>query len=78
MKLTENQKKYFNYLLSLRILELSEAIADRKLNKDLHYLRRQLRELTLASQIFNRIDEEPPFELTINELFEDIIKQEGK
>ena len=77
MKLTENQKKYFNYLLSLRILELSEVIADRN-PKDLHYLRRQLRELTLASQIFNRIDEEPPFELTIDRLFEDIIKQEGK
>tara|TARA_Y100001963_G_C6712698_1_gene415072 strand:+ start:389 stop:622 length:234 start_codon:yes stop_codon:yes gene_type:complete len=77
MKLTENQKKYFNYLLSLRMLELSEAIADRD-NKDLYYMKRQLRELTLASQIFNKIDEEPPFELTINRLFEDIIEQEGK
>ena len=77
MKLTENQKKYFNYLLSLRMLELSEAIADRD-NKDLYYMKRELRELTLASQIFNKIDEEPPFELTINRLFEDIIEQEGK
>ena len=77
MNLTENQKKYFNYLLSLRMLELSEAIADRD-NKDLHYMKRQLRELTLASQIFNKIDEEPPFKLTIDRLFEDIIKQEGK
>ena len=77
MKLTENQKKYFNYLLSLRMLELSEAIADRD-HKDLYYMKRELRELTLASQIFNKIDEEPPFELTINRLFEDIIEQEGK
>jgi|TARA_R100000482_G_C5087699_1_gene129283 hypothetical protein len=77
MKLTENQKNYFNYLLSLRILELSEAIADRNPN-DLHYMRRQLRELTLASQIFNKIDDEPPFELTINELFKDIKKEEVK
>ena len=77
MKLTENQKKYFNYLLSLRILDLTETIAHRD-NKDLHYMKKQLRELSLASQIFNKIDEQPPFELTINELFEDIIKQEGK
>jgi len=77
MNLTENQKKYFNYLLSLRICSLSDAIVDSH-HKDLYYMKRQLRELTLASQIFNRIDEEPPFELTIDRLFEDIIKQEGK